>query len=134
MDGYDGEAIGLGAEGYTASNPKWEAIRTNMGYARNYALRMDLGAAVPHGDKVTQYNGSFASTGYCLAKPGSQYLVYLPGSGGSVTLDLSEVTGSLSVEWLDPATGVATQAGTVAGGPSVTLTAPFGGAAVLFLH
>ncbi|HKR09471.1 MAG TPA: Ig-like domain-containing protein [Gemmatimonadaceae bacterium] len=133
MDGYDGAAIGLGAEGYNASDPKWEAIRNNMGYARDYALRMDLSAAIPHGDKVSRYNDSFAETGYCLAKLGAQYLVYLPG-GGNVTLDLTEVTGTLSVEWLNPATGIATQAGTTGGGPSVTLTAPFSGPAVLFLH
>jgi hypothetical protein len=129
MDGYDGAAIGLGAEDYTASDPVWEDIRKNLGYARDYALRLDLKSAVPHGDLVLSEN-----IGYCLAKPGSQYLVYLP-TGGSVTLDLSAVTGSLSVEWLNPATGVITQAGTVAGGSSVTVpAAPFGGASVLFLH
>jgi hypothetical protein len=40
----------------------------------------------------------------------------------------------LNVEWLNPATGVAVQAGTIAGGPSRTLTAPFSGPAVLFLY
>ena len=94
---------------------------------------MDLSLAVPHGDKVALYNGVLAQTGYCLAKLGSQYLVFLPG-GGNVTLDLTQVTGSLNVEWFDPVTGVPTPAGTVAGGPSVTLTAPFGHDAVLFLH
>ena len=128
MDGYDGAAIGLGARDYTASDPTWEDIRKNMGYARSYAERLDLTGAVPHGDLVMS-----EPIGYCLAKPGSQYLVYVP-SAGSVTLDLSPVTGSLNVEWFNAATGVATQMGTVAGGPSRTLTAPFSGPAVLFLH
>ena len=128
MDGYDGAAIGLGAAGYTASDPKWEAIRKNMGYALSYAQRMDLAGAVPHGDLVAA-----VATGYCLAKPGSQYLLFIPG-GGSQTLDLSAATGSLNVEWFNPATGVATQAGTVPGGPSRTFTPPFSGDAVLFLH
>jgi hypothetical protein len=128
MDGYDGAAIGLGAATYNASDPIWEAIRKNLGYARSYAQRMDLAGAVPHGDLVES-----EPIGYCLAKPGSQYLVFVPG-GGSVTLDLSAVTGSLNVEWFNPATGVATPAGTVTGGPLRTLTAPFSGAAVLFLH
>ena len=125
MDGYDGAAIGLGAAGYDPSNPIWEILRKNMGYARSYAERIDLAAAVPHGDLV--------NTGSCLAKPGSQYLVFLTG-GGSVTVDLSAVTGSLNVEWFNPATGVATAQGTVAGGASRTLTAPFSGDFVLFLH
>jgi len=128
MDGYDGAAIGLGAENYTGSDPIWEAIRKNLGYARSYAQRMDLAAAVPHGDVVlSQF------IGYCLAKLGSQYLVYVPG-GGSVTLNLSAVTGTLNVEWFNPATGLATPVGTVAGGASQTLTAPFSGDAVLFLY
>jgi hypothetical protein len=133
MDGYDGAAIGLGAEDYDVNDPMWEPIRKNMGYTRDYALRMDLSAAIPHGDKVSLYNGSLAATGYCLAKLGAQYLVYLP-SGGNVTLDLTEVTGTLSVEWFNPATGIATDAGTTGGGSSVTFTAPFSGPAVLFLH
>jgi hypothetical protein len=130
MDGYDGLAIGLGASDYDASDPVWEAIRNNLGYARGYALRMDLSAAVPHGDLVNS-----ETTGYCLAKPGSQYLVYIP-SASSVNMDLRAVSGSLNVEWLNPATGVVTQAGTVAGGASSTLlTVPFAvtSGAVLFL-
>jgi hypothetical protein len=86
---------------------------------------MDLAAAVPHGE--------LASRGYALVKPGSQYLVFIP-EGGSVTVNLSAVSGNLGVEWLNPATGVVTQAGTVAGGASRTLSAPFSGDAVLFLH
>jgi uncharacterized protein YjdB len=133
MDGYDGAAIGLGAAGYTSSDPIWNQLRNNMGYARSYALRMNLATAIPHGDKVMEINGQFVPTGYCLATPGSQYLVFIPG-GGNVKLNLSEVTGTLTVEWFNPATGVATPGGTVSGGPSQTLTAPFGGNAVLFLH
>jgi hypothetical protein len=89
---------------------------------------MDLAAAVPHGDFIDSED-----IGYALAKPGYQYLVFVP-SAGSVTVNLSAVTGTLNVEWFNPATGIATQAGTVAGGASRSLTAPFGGAAVLFLY
>jgi hypothetical protein len=130
MDGYDGTAVGLGAADYNGSDPVWEAIRKNMGYARNYALRMDLAAAIPHGDLVLS-----ETIGYMLANPGSQYLAFIPSSG-SVTLDLSAVTGSLNVEWFNPSTGlvVTGPVTTVAGGPSRTLTAPFSGPAILFLH
>jgi len=133
MDGYDGAAIGLGAADYDQSDPIWNRLRNNMGYARSYAQRMNLATAVPHGDKVLLINNQFVPTGYCLATPGSQYLVFIPG-GGSVTLNLSEVSGSLTVEWLNPVTGAVTQGGSVSGGPEQTLTAPFGGDAVLFLH
>ena len=133
MDGYDGLAVGLGSEDYSSTDAIWETLRKNMGSARSYAQRMDLALAIPHGDKVLEYNGTTAQTGYCLARPGSYYLVFLPG-GGNVTLDLSEVGGSLSVEWFNPTTGAMTPAAPVPGGPARTLTAPFGGDAVLFLH
>jgi uncharacterized protein YjdB len=128
MDGYDDAAIGMGAADYDPSDPKWEAIRKSMGYTLSYARRMDLASAIPHGDLVLS-----ETTGYALVKPGSQYLVFVPG-GGSVTLNLSAVIGTLNVEWFNPATGIATQAGTIAGGPLRILTAPFSGPAVLFLH
>jgi hypothetical protein len=129
MDGYDGAAVGLGAEDYDASDPVWEDIRKNLGYARGYALQLDLAHAVPHGDLVLS-----EITGYCLAKPGSQYLVYLPGSS-SVDMNLSAIIGTLSVEWFNPATNTVTQAGTVSGGSSVTLNNPFGSApAILSIH
>jgi hypothetical protein len=128
MDAYDDAAQGLGAIDDHLTNAQWEAIRSNMGYALSYARRMDLALAVPHGDLVLS-----ESIGYCLAKPGAQYLVFVR-TAGSVTLNLSAVTGTLNVEWFNPTTGVTTQAGTVTGGPSVTLTVPFGGPAVLFLY
>ena len=107
------------------SDPKWEATRTNMGYARSYALRMDLAHAVPRGD--------LTDSGYCLAVVGSEYLVLLPG-GGSVTVNLSGVSGSRTVEWFNPANGQTTAGGTVAGGGAVTLTAPFSGMAAVYIH
>jgi hypothetical protein len=49
-------------------------------------------------------------------------------------VDLSGISGTLSVEWFDPNTGSASSAGTVAGGSSSTsFTTPFGNDAVLYL-
>lgn len=64
-----------------------------MGQARAYAERMDLAPMVP--------SQEIASTGYCLAAVGKEYLVYLP-SDGTVSVDLSAVQGELAVEWFDP--------------------------------
>jgi len=125
MDGYDGAAIGLGAAGYNASNPVWESIRKNMGYARGYAVRMNLAAAIPRGD--------LASTGYCLAAVGSEYLVFLP-NGGSVDVNLTGVTGTRTVEWLNISNGQTTIGTPVQGGKTVNVRAPFSGAAVVYIH
>jgi hypothetical protein len=125
MDGYDGAAIGVGAKEYSVSNPVWEAIRRNLGYARSFAVRINLAAAVPRGD--------LASSGYCLAVVGTEYLVFLPG-GGNVRVNLTGVTGSRTVEWFNPANGQTTFRGTVNGGSFVTIVAPFSGAAVAYIH
>ena len=124
MDGYD-NSRGVSDPAYNPDDPKWEATRKNMGYARSYVMRMDLAHALPHGD--------LASSGYCLAVPGSEYLVFVP-SGGSTTLNLSGASGTRTVEWFNPATGEASPGGKVNGGGVVTLVAPFSGNAVAYIH
>jgi hypothetical protein len=59
-------------------------------------------------------------------------VVYLP-QGGKVTVDLSAVSGTPTVQWLNPRTGAATDGGTVQGGAKRTFQAPFDGDAVLYL-
>ena len=74
MDPYDGDILG------NRFDPKWDPIRRSMGYTLRYARRMDLAQMRPAGEA--------ASTKYCLANPGRQYLVYKPGAGDSVTVKL----------------------------------------------
>jgi hypothetical protein len=105
-------------------DPWWDPARNNMGYARRFAERMELAEAIP--SEVT------ASSRYCLAVPGKQYLVYLP-DGGAVTVDLSAASGKMAAEWFDPSHGTTRQAEAVTAGGKVTLSAPFAGKAVLYL-
>ncbi len=95
-----------------------------MGHARALADRIDLAALAPRGD--------LSSTGYCLARPGAEYLAYLP-VGGQATVDLTAASGALQVEWICPLTGVRQPGETLAGGGKRTVTAPFAGQAVLRL-
>jgi hypothetical protein len=69
---------------------------------------------------------------YCLANPGTDYVIYLP-DGGSVTIDLSDATGTLNVEWYDPKDGTYYDERTVIGGGRETFTPPFSGDAVLHI-
>jgi hypothetical protein len=62
------------------------ASRRAMGQTRRLAERINLAAMTPRDD--------LASTGYCLAHPGEEYLVYLP-NGGEVTVDLSASPGRI---------------------------------------
>ena len=113
---YTRPAIGL--------DPKWDPVRNSLGYTRRFAERMDLAKATP--------SEQIASSGYCLAVPGDEYLVYLP-EGGSVTVDLSAVSGQMMVEWFDPSRAQTHRAEAVAGGETASFQLPFVGDAVLYL-
>lgn len=134
MDPWDGRVVPANV------NPD---LRRNLGYMLFYAARMRLADMVPHPE--------LASTGYCLAHPGSEYLIYVPGTdewlrprrvlgrvassffSGRADVDLSAARRELSVEWLSPRTGEIIRAGTVSGGRQMRFEAPFAGAAVLYL-
>ncbi|MEN6427985.1 MAG: DUF6298 domain-containing protein [Phycisphaerales bacterium] len=119
MDPYDGDVLG------ERLDPKWDSIRRTMGYTLRYAHRMDLSKARP--------NPEAASTRYCLANPGNEYLVYKPtGGGGSVTVNVS--TGTYAYEWFNPASGQEASRGTqtISDGETV-FQCPVQGDAVLFL-
>jgi hypothetical protein len=71
------------------------------------------------------------STAYCLAKPGSEYLAYQPGSG---QFTVAIVRGEYAYEWFNPGSGNVARTGTVVGeGRSQAFTPPFDGHAVLHL-
>jgi hypothetical protein len=77
-------------------DPQWEPIRQAMGRARLVADRIDLAAMPPRNE--------LASTGYCLANPGAEYLLYLPG-GKKATVELGGVRRTFAVEWFNSETG-----------------------------
>ena len=120
MDGYQDFRLGSPK----APDPKRDAARRAMGQVARFARRMDLAAMTPR--------NKLASTRYCLADPGKEYLVYLP-EGGTVTVDLSAASGPLAAEWFNPTTGKAGEPATIRGGARRTLTAPFKGDAVLYI-
>jgi len=105
-------------------DPRWDPIRRNLGYTLAYANCMNLAAMVPRND--------LASTRYCLADPGVEYLVYLP-DGGDVMVDLSDAKTELAFEWLNPSNG-GRMAGEITIGDGCTeFTAPFSGDAILYV-
>jgi hypothetical protein len=85
-----------------------EAIRNNLGYALRLAERINLAAMKPRPD--------LCSTGYCLASPGSEYLLYQPNSADDFTVELAP--GMYLTEWFDPIKGTLSSKGNlqVAGG------------------
>jgi chitodextrinase len=99
------------------------SLRKNLGYILGYANRMDLATATPRSE--------LASTGYCLASVGKEYLVYSPS--GSFSVNLISAPGNFSVEWLNPSTGQKTTGSAVAGSSQKSFTPPFSGDSVLYL-
>jgi chitodextrinase len=113
----------------SAPDSRWDNMRNNLGYTRLYADRMNLLAMTPQGSR--------SSTGSVLANTSptaTELLVYSP-SGGTFTVNLSNTTRTLGVEWLNPATGATTTAPSITGGATAqSFTPPFSGDAVLYLY
>ncbi len=103
----------------------WIAGRAAMGHTRRLAERVNLAMLVAHPE--------LASTRYCLAHPGREYVVYLP-DGGEVTVDLSAASGTIAVQWLHPVEGTTTSGEPVEGGAERTFPSPLSGDAVLYLR
>ena len=119
MDPYKGKVL------KKSYDPKWvEPLRKSLGYTLTFARRMDLAAMVPRND--------LATTKYCLADPGREYLVYLPETT-SVTLDLSDAEGDFAVEWFAHRAGKAVLKGNVRGGSKRMFKSPVGAPSVLYL-
>lgn len=135
---------------WRSSCRKFESCRRAMGDTVVYANKMNLATAVPRGD--------LASTGYCLANPGEEYLVYIPFEVPEVsslpfssvignpirnafwqlkrdtTVDLSAATSEFVVEWFNPTSGRIIHGQPINGGKIYNLTSPFPGDAVLYLR
>jgi hypothetical protein len=112
MDPYEGKVL------TKSFDPSWaDPLRRNLGYTLAFAERIDLIHMVP--------DGGLASTGYCLAHRGSEYLVYLP-EGLEVEIDLSGYPGLYDVAWFNPNSGESSKAEPVEGNRTLSLTSPFG--------
>ncbi len=120
MDPYDGSVL---KKSYDSS---WvEPLRRAMGQTLRYAQKMDLLHMEPA--------DSLASSGYCLANRGREYLVYLP-DGNGVDVNLSDATGRMLVEWFDPRRGQTEAGERVEGGGNRHFSSPFApGESVLYL-
>ncbi|HME61930.1 MAG TPA: hypothetical protein VKH62_11840 [Candidatus Binatia bacterium] len=103
---------------------EWEMLRRAAGSTVTSANKVsDLASMLP--------STSISSTGFALANPGAEYLVYAP-AGGSFTVDL--IAGTYSYEWFSPASASIMSTGSVTvSGANRSFTAPFSGDAVLYL-
>jgi hypothetical protein len=86
---------------------------------------MNLAALTPRGE--------LASTGYCLARPGTEYLVYQPRKGEGFSVELK--AGRYRYEWFNPAKGASAGSGHIeSSGGAERFQVPFAADAVLYLR
>jgi hypothetical protein len=118
MDPYKREILGRGSE------DQWEPVRMALGHARRFAERINLAAMIPHPE--------LATTGFCLAQPGEEYLVFQPKPGEPFSVEVKP--GAYRFEWFDPAKNGAAGNGRIeAAGGRHEFKAPFPGTPVLYL-
>ena len=102
----------------------WRSRDLSWDYC-NIALRFFEEEAIPFGEMLNADeligNHEHDNSGYCFAKEGKIYLVYLPDGGGR-SLDLSAVSGKVSLRWFNPREGGAlTDPVVIPGGEKKTL-------------
>ena len=84
----------LTTENFALGEPMWAETKYAVEFFNN---NIDLINCSPRNDLVTGSN-------YCLARPGTQYVIYLP-SGGTTNINLGSHTASFSVQWFNPRSG-----------------------------
>ncbi len=107
------------------TSPTWQdSARKAMGQTRLFSTRIDLGSMLPHGE--------LTSTGYCLANPGAEYVIFQPEKG-PFTIDLTDASGSFIAHWSDAEAGEPIPAEKVTGGSAMTFVSPIKTPVVLHL-
>lgn len=102
-----------------------EEARRAMGHTLTYASKMNLTDMSPIND--------LASTTYCLANPGSEYLIYQPESKKSFTVNL--VSGTYGYEWFNPNSGSVFSTGSfTSDGGNQSFMPPFDSDAILYIY
>ena len=118
MDPYDNKVLGK------VQPQQWDSLRQALGQTRRLAERLNLARMKPLPD--------LASSKYCLADPGNNYVVFVP-EGGRVSVNLS-TTNELNVEWIQPVEGTNVVGKPVMGGETLEFKSPLQGASILYLH
>jgi len=89
----------LNCEDWRSRDLMWDLTRYGLEFFRNYLPFKQMTPA-----------DSLVSNGWCLAKPGQVYAVYLPDGG---TTDMNLTAGRYTVQWYNPRAGGELQNGSV---------------------
>ncbi len=124
MDPYLTPWTGRNSPSGNTLDPYWNEIRNTLTDVRNYGSKIDLANMTPQ--------HALSTTGYCLAEPGVQYLIFNPFVGQTITVQT--VAGTYTYEWFNPSTHALVLTGTITVGTSANFNASFSGDSVLWIH
>lgn len=117
--GYEQPCDDLDCEDFRSRDAMWDYNRHALHFFQNYLPFAEMASCndlIPNADQ----------NGYCFAKAGELYAIYLP-HGGTQQLNLSDTAGVFRVQWYDPRNGGPLIAGavtSVTGGSQVDLGLP----------
>ena len=101
--GYKNHNDDLGCEDWRSRDRMWEYTNNAVAFFEKH---------IPFDKMTSQDELLVGDDGYCFAKNGEVYVVYLL-YGGKGTIDLKNVSGEFSVKWYNPRTGGDLQNGSV---------------------
>jgi hypothetical protein len=108
----------LSCEDWRSRDQSWNYCRVALQFFREYHVPL---LEMRNADDLVG-NAENDNSIYCLAKPGEDYVIYLP-NGGSAELDLGRQSTELNVRWFNPRLGNPLQCGSVNAvtGPGIVL-------------
>lgn len=113
----------LNAEDWRSRDQLWDASHIALEFFRNHKIPF---WEMENADALVDNADHQGNERYCLAKAGEFYLVYFR-STENPALDLSEASGTFSVQWFNPRTGGQLESGSlksVTAGGETDLGAP----------
>ena len=107
--GYQLPENDLNCEDWRSRDKTWDYSRIALDFFRD--ARIPFWEMQNANDLIGNLNSG--NDGYCLARPGKEYLVYLAGVKDAA-IDLSGAGGSFNVQWFNPREGGRLTTGSVA--------------------
>ncbi len=98
--GYQNHNNDLGCEDWRSRDNVWTFTKHALDFFQTHLPFIDMES---HDDLL-----DYPHEGFCFAKPGEIYTIYLPGAG-TAQLDLTGQSGNYSIQWYNPREGGALQ-------------------------
>ena len=119
--GYKKDHSDLTCQDFRSRDKWWDYCRFALQFMNSVPF-----AGMTNNNELIGNSADNIKEGFCFAKTGSNYVVYLP-HGGSKSLDLSNANGEFTVKWFNPRNGGQLHDGSISsvkGGAKVSIGFP----------